>query len=143
MIEHSTLQPSSTLFAGAAMLAIVIVLGSTVTIALLLRRIAKPQKGQQLVSAAATPAKKKSNRTKRVVTVAEAAPLAAAPPQKIVMTARVLGYGSGGTVVYEGSLEGRRIAVKRMLKAFFDVAERETQVKTITTLVCGCCVCIC
>jgi hypothetical protein len=41
------------------------------------------------------------------------------PPKaqlKIVVKERVLGYGSGGTVVYEGSLEGRRIAVKRMLK---------------------------
>jgi serine/threonine protein kinase len=38
---------------------------------------------------------------------------------------RVLGYGSGGTVVYEGSLGGRKVAVKRMLNDFFDVAQQE------------------
>lgn len=64
------------------------------------------------------------------VVVAAPAPAPPAPPlpPKIAMTDRVLGYGSGGTVVYEGRLEGRRIAVKRLLKAFFDVAERETHI---------------
>ena len=28
----------------------------------------------------------------------------------------VLGYGSSGTVVYEGRLNGRKVAIKRMLK---------------------------
>ncbi|CAM9313075.1 unnamed protein product [Chrysoparadoxa australica] len=37
----------------------------------------------------------------------------------------VLGYGSHGTVVYRGFLEGRPVAVKRMLKAFHARADRE------------------
>ena len=38
---------------------------------------------------------------------------------------KVLGYGSGGTVVYEGSFEGREVAVKRMLLQYFDLASQE------------------
>jgi serine/threonine protein kinase len=38
---------------------------------------------------------------------------------------RVLGLGSGGTVVYEGALGGRRVAVKRMLIDFYEVAQQE------------------
>lgn len=43
----------------------------------------------------------------------------------IIFTKRVLGHGSSGTVVYEGLLEGRRVAVKRMLREFYGVAARE------------------
>jgi serine/threonine protein kinase len=43
----------------------------------------------------------------------------------LVFTDRVLGYGSSGTIVFEGSLDGRRVAVKRMLRAFFDLASKE------------------
>jgi serine/threonine-protein kinase/endoribonuclease IRE1 len=38
---------------------------------------------------------------------------------------RVLGYGSGGTVVYEGMFEGHEVAIKRMLLQYFDVATQE------------------
>ena len=37
----------------------------------------------------------------------------------------ILGYGSGGTVVYSGLLDGRHVAVKRMLKQFVDLAKQE------------------
>lgn len=37
----------------------------------------------------------------------------------------VLGYGGHGTVVYKGSLDGRSIAVKRMLKTYHASANRE------------------
>lgn len=37
----------------------------------------------------------------------------------------VLGYGSHGTIVYKGLLEGRRVAVKRMLTEFHARADRE------------------
>jgi len=37
----------------------------------------------------------------------------------------VLGYGGHGTVVYKGKLEGRYVAVKRMLKAYHLSANRE------------------
>eukprot|EP01133_Synstelium_polycarpum_P012633 gene12633-14838_t len=44
---------------------------------------------------------------------------------KIEMTDRVLGTGSCGTIVYEGFLEGRKVAIKRMLKEFIKFADRE------------------
>ena len=47
---------------------------------------------------------------------------------KMVVTDKVLGYGSCGTVVFEGRLEGRRIAVKRMLKEFYSLAEKESEI---------------
>jgi hypothetical protein len=37
----------------------------------------------------------------------------------------VLGYGSGGTVVFAGELGGRPVAVKRMLRQFYGLARRE------------------
>lgn len=39
----------------------------------------------------------------------------------------VLGHGSHGTIVYEGEFDGRRIAVKRMLREYYSVAEHEVQ----------------
>ena len=39
----------------------------------------------------------------------------------------VLGYGSQGTVVFKGSLNGRPVAVKRMLAQFSKAAERYEQ----------------
>ncbi|KAF2454842.1 hypothetical protein BDY21DRAFT_365867 [Lineolata rhizophorae] len=43
----------------------------------------------------------------------------------LIQTDRVLGYGSGGTTVYEGKFEGRDVAVKRMLPQYFDLALQE------------------
>ncbi|KAJ3304658.1 bifunctional endoribonuclease/protein kinase ire1 [Kappamyces sp. JEL0829] len=40
---------------------------------------------------------------------------------------KILGYGSHGTVVLEGSFEGRRVAIKRMLVDFYDVADHEVK----------------
>jgi len=37
------------------------------------------------------------------------------PPKIIIDETKILGLGSGGTVVFEGSLNGRKVAVKRML----------------------------
>ena len=37
----------------------------------------------------------------------------------------VLGYGSCGTVVFEGSLDGRQVAVKRLLLHFHELAKKE------------------
>jgi serine/threonine-protein kinase/endoribonuclease IRE1 len=48
------------------------------------------------------------------------------PQKKLEISEKILGYGSCGTVVYEGRLEGRKIAVKRMLKDFYSLAERES-----------------
>jgi serine/threonine-protein kinase/endoribonuclease IRE1 len=47
---------------------------------------------------------------------------------KLEITKEVLGYGSGGTVVFEGILNGRRVAVKRMLKQLVELAKQEIEV---------------
>lgn len=38
-----------------------------------------------------------------------------------------IGFGSQGTVVYEGSLQGRAVAVKRLLQDFVTIAAREVE----------------
>jgi len=44
-----------------------------------------------------------------------------------VNTEKMIGTGSNGTVVFEGSFDGREVAVKRMLMQFFDIASQETK----------------
>ncbi len=46
-------------------------------------------------------------------------------PGVIHVSEEVLGYGGHGTVVYKGKLDGRFVAVKRMLKAYTASADRE------------------
>jgi len=46
-------------------------------------------------------------------------------PGVIHVSEDVLGYGGHGTVVYKGKLDGRFVAVKRMLKAYHASADRE------------------
>lgn len=46
-------------------------------------------------------------------------------PGIISVTDEILGYGGHGTVVYKGKLDGRFVAVKRMLKAYHASADRE------------------
>jgi len=43
----------------------------------------------------------------------------------IVYTETALGFGSHGTKVFKGSFSGREVAVKRMLKEFYEVASHE------------------
>ena len=42
-----------------------------------------------------------------------------------VDTDKILGYGGHGTMVYRGTFGGRDVAVKRMLKEFYDIASHE------------------
>eukprot|EP00554_Chaetoceros_debilis_P016855 CAMPEP_0194127386 /NCGR_PEP_ID=MMETSP0150-20130528/60494_1 /TAXON_ID=122233 /ORGANISM="Chaetoceros debilis, Strain MM31A-1" /LENGTH=1501 /DNA_ID=CAMNT_0038821307 /DNA_START=204 /DNA_END=4709 /DNA_ORIENTATION=+ len=47
------------------------------------------------------------------------------PTGVIQVSEIILGYGGHGTVVYKGKLDGRFVAVKRMLKAYHASADRE------------------
>jgi serine/threonine protein kinase len=47
--------------------------------------------------------------------------------KSIQVTENILGYGSHGTVVLEGSFDGKKVAVKRMLSEFYDVADHEVK----------------
>ncbi|KAF8208276.1 hypothetical protein K438DRAFT_1574766 [Mycena galopus ATCC 62051] len=53
-----------------------------------------------------------------------------APPVEpsLVVSDHVLGYGSHGTVVYRGALQGRAVAVKRLLQDFVTLASREVSI---------------
>ncbi|KAJ1290851.1 hypothetical protein BS78_02G274400 [Paspalum vaginatum] len=46
---------------------------------------------------------------------------------KLYVSNKEIGRGSNGTVVFEGSYDGRQVAVKRMLRSHNDIAEKETQ----------------
>lgn len=43
----------------------------------------------------------------------------------LLVSDKVLGYGSHGTIVFLGKFEGRNVAVKRLLAQYYDLAERE------------------
>ncbi|KAG9302286.1 hypothetical protein G9A89_008777 [Geosiphon pyriformis] len=43
----------------------------------------------------------------------------------LVVSDTILGYGSHGTIVYQGTFEGRDVAVKRLLLDFYDIAYHE------------------
>lgn len=44
---------------------------------------------------------------------------------RLEVSKTILGYGSGGTTVYEGVMDGRKVAVKRMLKQLVELAQQE------------------
>lgn len=48
----------------------------------------------------------------------------------LTVSEKVLGYGSSGTVVLQGSFQGRPVAVKRMLLDFCDIASQEIKLLT-------------
>ncbi|CEP62363.1 bifunctional endoribonuclease/protein kinase IRE1 LALA0_S05e03972g [Lachancea lanzarotensis] len=50
--------------------------------------------------------------------------------QNLVVSKKVLGYGSAGTVVFQGTFQHRPVAVKRMLIDFYDVGTQEIKLLT-------------
>ncbi|KAJ3895960.1 hypothetical protein GG344DRAFT_37696 [Lentinula edodes] len=56
------------------------------------------------------------------------APVHAPPPSTLVVSETILGFGSHGTVVFRGSLQGRSVAVKRLLRDFVTLASREVSI---------------
>ncbi|KIK68343.1 hypothetical protein GYMLUDRAFT_237414 [Collybiopsis luxurians FD-317 M1] len=52
----------------------------------------------------------------------------ALPPSTLFVSDTVLGFGSHGTVVFRGSLQGRSVAVKRLLRDFVTLASREVSI---------------
>uniref|UniRef100_A0A8H7XUV1 non-specific serine/threonine protein kinase n=1 Tax=Psilocybe cubensis TaxID=181762 RepID=A0A8H7XUV1_PSICU len=49
-------------------------------------------------------------------------------PPSLVVSDTILGFGSHGTVVFQGSLQGRAVAVKRLLQDFVTLAAREVSI---------------
>ncbi|KAH6804167.1 hypothetical protein C2S51_032414 [Perilla frutescens var. frutescens] len=47
---------------------------------------------------------------------------------KIIITSKQIGHGSNGTVVFEGRLEERRVAVKRLIRSHQNLADKEMSV---------------
>ncbi|OSC99656.1 kinase-like protein [Trametes coccinea BRFM310] len=60
------------------------------------------------------------------IVLAPSPPVSSTPT--LVVSDNVLGMGSHGTVVFKGSLQGRAVAVKRMLADFVTLASREVNV---------------
>eukprot|EP00834_Sanchytrium_tribonematis_P000671 NODE_13_length_54415_cov_0.522424.p5 type:complete len:683 gc:universal NODE_13_length_54415_cov_0.522424:33210-31162(-) len=54
--------------------------------------------------------------------------------ENLVLSENVLGYGSNGTVVFKGSFNGRPVAIKRMLKDFVAIAEKEVKLLQSTDI---------
>ena len=44
---------------------------------------------------------------------------------KLIISPKILGYGSGGTIVFEGRFDRRDVAVKRLLREFYQMADKE------------------
>ncbi|KAF5343039.1 hypothetical protein D9758_011169, partial [Tetrapyrgos nigripes] len=65
-----------------------------------------------------------------VVVAAPATAVGSAVEQQssLLVSDTVLGFGSHGTVVYAGSLQGRAVAVKRLLSSFVTLAAREVSI---------------
>ncbi|KAF7982779.1 hypothetical protein HWV62_25679 [Athelia sp. TMB] len=49
-------------------------------------------------------------------------------PTSLIVSDTILGFGSHGTVVFSGSLQGRAVAVKRLLQDFVTLAAREVSI---------------
>src|ERR1700759_955216 len=87
------------------------------------------EKEQQQAETRANRANSQGSPKSAVITVAASeSPQVFGPLQinsLIIHTDKVIGQGSCGTSVFEGSFEGRDVAVKRMLSQYYDLASQE------------------
>lgn len=87
------------------------------------------EKEQQNVEARAKRANSQVTAQSAVITVAASESSQVSGPLQInsliIHTDKVIGQGSCGTSVFEGSFEGRDVAVKRMLSQYYDLASQE------------------
>ena len=87
------------------------------------------EKEQQQAEARANRTNSQGSPQSAIITVAASeSPQVAGPLQinsLIIHTDKVIGQGSCGTSVFEGSFEGRDVAVKRMLSQYYDLASQE------------------
>ncbi|KAI0683708.1 hypothetical protein BC835DRAFT_1423036 [Cytidiella melzeri] len=72
------------------------------------------------------PAKSITEISPSIVVPLPATPASSTP--SLVVSDSILGFGSHGTVVFKGSLQGRAVAVKRLLQDFVTLASREVSV---------------
>ncbi|KAF8166060.1 hypothetical protein BJ912DRAFT_889548 [Pholiota molesta] len=61
-----------------------------------------------------------------VLTTSSPKPVVQQP--SLIVSDTILGFGSHGTVVFQGSLQGRAVAVKRLLQDFVTLASREVSI---------------
>uniref|UniRef100_A0A0W0FF95 non-specific serine/threonine protein kinase n=1 Tax=Moniliophthora roreri TaxID=221103 RepID=A0A0W0FF95_MONRR len=55
-------------------------------------------------------------------------PTPAVTQPSLIVSDSILGFGSHGTVVFRGDLQGRQVAVKRLLRSFVTLASREVSI---------------
>ncbi|KAK9828434.1 hypothetical protein WJX81_007728 [Elliptochloris bilobata] len=82
-----------------------------------------PGDAQQAVAAAAQPTPRRGDRPVRARE--ETGRKGVCRVGRMEVGPEILGYGSSGTLVFEGTLDGRPIAVKRLLRQFYELAHKE------------------
>eukprot|EP00002_Diphylleia_rotans_P008712 TRINITY_DN1871_c0_g2_i6.p1 TRINITY_DN1871_c0_g2~~TRINITY_DN1871_c0_g2_i6.p1 ORF type:complete len:823 (+),score=134.63 TRINITY_DN1871_c0_g2_i6:137-2605(+) len=73
------------------------------------------------------PKKSTSKASGNAITEDDTVELANSLIGKLAVSDKVLGYGSHGTIVFEGEFYGRPVAVKRMLSQYVSLAEKEVR----------------
>ncbi|CAK5268517.1 unnamed protein product [Mycena citricolor] len=88
----------------------------------------KKKGGAQIEVKDVDDSEKESERTPSGISFTVQPAPAPSPAPSLIVSDSVLGYGSHGTVVYKGSLQGRAVAVKRLLQDFVTLASREVSI---------------
>ncbi|KAF8802399.1 kinase-like protein [Phlegmacium glaucopus] len=86
--------------------------------------------GEQAIGSSAETDKIKDPEGEKTVSISTTSPSIplATPAPSLINLVSILGYGSQGTVVFQGSFQGRPVAVKRLLRDFVTLATREVSI---------------